>query len=474
MSSDPPNVLFLMDDEHRPDVLGYAGDDVVRTPTLDRLAEDAVVFENAYTPSPACVPARQCLMIGELPRTCGCETYGVSPEHDLSPGSRTFARQFTEAGYDTAACGKLHHGGRDQMQGWTKRYGEHGPGDVYDVEAPEVRESDVSEGKWRSVKEVKRAGPGRATNRLKDDHAVDGAELFVESKFLDPFYDRATPDVPAMLKVSLNQPHYPFVVDEELFEYYLNRVEPYVEKPPDHRMLKGHWAEGYTVRPGEDATVREITRATAAYYGMVETVDRSYGRVLDRLEAAGENLDEWIIVFCSDHGELLGQHGSWQKSRFYEGSARVPLFVRWPEQFDGKRIEENVNLADLYATLCDLAGVPVPEDGAARDSRSLRPLLEGDTETWHRRYPGDETVSAYGDSVMIKRGDLKYMWFGDGERSVASPEVLFDLSTEEGEYCNRATEAAYEDDMAAFRERRQELGYGDESVRSAYESAGYS
>ena len=108
-----PNILFLMCDEHRFDVLGYAGNRIIKTPVLDSLAKQAVVFNNAYTPSPICIPARQCLMSGCLPKHCGCEEYG----QDLPAGSMTFARCLAAAGYETVACGKLHHMGGDQMQG---------------------------------------------------------------------------------------------------------------------------------------------------------------------------------------------------------------------------------------------------------------------------------------------------------------------------------------------------------------------
>jgi choline-sulfatase len=115
--SERPNIRFLMSDEHRPDVTGYAGDPVIRTPVLDRLAASGVVFDNAYTPSPICVPGRQSLMSGQLPRTAGCEQFG----QDLAPGHMTFARRFAQWGYATVVSGKLHHQGADQMQGWTRR-----------------------------------------------------------------------------------------------------------------------------------------------------------------------------------------------------------------------------------------------------------------------------------------------------------------------------------------------------------------
>ena len=114
-----PNILFLMSDQHRADVSGYADDGVVRTPVLDELARKGVVFNNAYTPAPICIPARQSMAAGQLPRTCGCEVFG----EDLAPGHMTFARRLSQYGYATVACGKLHHNGTDQMQGWTSRIG---------------------------------------------------------------------------------------------------------------------------------------------------------------------------------------------------------------------------------------------------------------------------------------------------------------------------------------------------------------
>ena len=103
-----PNILFLMSDEHRADVAGFAGNEVVRTPVLDELARTGVVFTNAYTPAPICVPARQCLASGQLPKTCGCEGWT-----DLQPGYRTFAREFSRYAYNTCCSGKLHHMGQD-------------------------------------------------------------------------------------------------------------------------------------------------------------------------------------------------------------------------------------------------------------------------------------------------------------------------------------------------------------------------
>ena len=113
MMKKPPNILFLMSDEHRADITGYEGNSVIRTPILDELARTGVTFKNAYTPAPMCIPARQCLATGKLPLTCGVMTYG----EDLPPESMTFARRFAEYGFMTCASGKLHHRGHDQTVG---------------------------------------------------------------------------------------------------------------------------------------------------------------------------------------------------------------------------------------------------------------------------------------------------------------------------------------------------------------------
>lgn len=452
-----PNILFLMSDEHRPDVLGYAGNPVVRTPNLDRLAKDAVIFNNAYTPSPICVPGRQCIMSGQLPKTCGCEGWS-----DLPPGHMTFSRRFSQLGYATVACGKLHHQGKDMMMGWTHRIGnemEMSAAYIDDKDEEAFRQNipNFKDVKWSDAKEIQRAGIGRAPNVSQDEYTLQGALQFIENYFLNPYFDRETPNRPLLLKVSFLQPHYPYSASEEKFKYYLNRVKPFIDEPVSpHPFLSRR-----QVRPGVDVTLRDLRRATAAYYAMVETIDEMYGQVLDALEQAGQNLDDWIIIYTSDHGEMLGEHGVWEKQKFYEASARVPLFIRWPKGFQGGRtVEQNVNLCDLFATLCDLAGISCP-DGL--DSRSLRPLLEGRTDNWF-----NETISQFGKhNVMIKHDHLKYQYYGPD-----SPEVLFDLEKDPQERINFIDDPAYANLLPRFRQRLAELGHGPNADPN-YVNAGY-
>ncbi len=469
MTSQRPNILFLMSDQHRPDVVGYQGDSVVRTPVLDELARTGVAFNKAYTPAPICIPARQSMAAGQLPRTCGCEVFG----DDLAPGHMTFARRLSQYGYATVACGKLHHSGTDQMQGWTRRIGD---GMSVRHDYIEGRDLDAfrdlplaTEHKWSQAKEVKRAGIGRGPIIGHDEYTIDGALRFVESFFAAPYYDRATPTRPLMLMVSFVRPHVPFLTSHDKFTYYLNRVRPYVDEQAfDHPFL-GSMA----VEPGVDVSEREIRRATAAYYGMVEGIDEDFGRVLAAMEHIGQNLDDWIIIYTSDHGEMLGEHRLWEKSKFFEGSVKVPLIIRLPGGANaGRVVEENVNLCDLFATLCELTDVPIV-DGL--DSRSLVPLLHGDSANWI-----NESVSHFGGiflghedeferfgNLMIKRDHLKYQYYGP-----EMPEALFDLDVNPAETVNYIDDPRYADALADFRRRRDELGYGPNAVPN-YRNAGY-
>lgn len=152
----------------------------------------------------------------------------------------------------------------------------------------------------------------------------------------------------------------------------------------------------------------------AAYYANVETIDEQFREVVQCLEDAGQNMDDWIIIYTTDHGEMLGEHAVWEKQRFFEGSARVPLMIRCPKAFAPSRSKKNVNLIDLFPTLYELCGIPEPE---GLDGRSLVPIMRGKEEDGP-----DITYSQFVDNIMVKEGHLKYQWYGEDRT-----EVLFDL-----------------------------------------------
>jgi choline-sulfatase len=477
-----PNILFLMSDEHRPDVLGYAGNEVVRTPVLDAIAADAVVFNNAYTPSPICIPARQCLACGQLPRTCKAERYG----DDIPPFSMTWAKRLSQFGYATVCAGKLHHDGPDQMQGWTTRIGSD-----MNVEPKYIAGRDVDSFKsfrhpssYRSrdeAGEVVRAGVGHGRyTHDRDAHALAGVKPFIQHHYNDVYADKPSGHQPLLLKVSFNRPHLPYLTTEEKINYYLNRVPIYVEGPDfEHHALN----RGKAVVGEDGINERDIRKATAAYYGMVEEIDEDYGTVMHELAHVGQNLDDWWIIFTADHGSMLGQHGTWSKGKFYEGSVRVPLMIRPPltvrEQWgmtpgQTRFVDQNVNTCDLFTTICEMANVPLPEKettvlGAGLDSRSLMPLMQcdGPVPQWD-----DETISQFaGKELMIKRGSLKYQFY-ENAQSPLMREVLFDLEADLSERMNLIGESRYATELDGFRARCVELGFGDQAD-AHYRNAGY-
>ncbi len=455
-----------MSDEHRPDVTGYEGNTVIRTPVLDELARTGVVFRNAYTPSPICIPGRQAMMAGQLPKTCGCRHFG----QDLPPHHPTFAQRFSQWAYATVCCGKLHHVGRDQMQGWTQRFA----ADMFVNEAfiPHRNEAEFARyrldnprWKWPDDMEIHRARPDDDSRNQRFDNRVTQAACdFIEDFFVDFTYDRATPQRPVLLKASYLQPHYPYVSTRDRLNFYFNRVQPFESEPVfDHPFLGQRQVE-----VGGGTTPREIRRATAAYYGMIDHLDTHCGTVLDALRAVGQDLDDWIIIYTSDHGEMLGEHGVWEKQKFFEASARVPLIIRWPRRFAPRVVEENVNLCDLFATLCDLAEIPLPETPRGLDSRSLVPLMQGDSREWRRKWR-NETISQFGaHNLMIKWDHLKYQSYGP-----AMPEVLFDLRRDPCERVCFLGDPDYAEVLGEFRRRRAELGYGSGEQGAPDEGADY-
>lgn len=445
--SRPPHILFLMDDQHRFDWFGFAGHPIAQTPNLDRIARDGVVFDNAYTPAPLCIPARQCITTGKFPRTCGVEQFG----QDLPPNSETFPRALARGGYATVCSGKLHHMGTDQMQGWTRRICN---GDDIRVENdfiegrdPKAYESFAKNPEmWTLSKELQKAGVGRPPYVASDELNTAGACAFIEEYFVSPHYERATPDRPLLLKLSLQQPHYPFCAPKELVEKYL----PLVSEYENQHCLEHPEYQNWTYAP-EAVTEADRLRAIATTAAMVELCDGYFGQLLDQLEACGQNIDDWLILYTTDHGEMLGEHGKWWKMSFYEGSVKVPLVMRAPKFFEGggRHLTQNVNLCDLFATFCDITKLPMP---SGTDSRSLLPLLRGDSENWP-----DESVSQYiGNFLMIKQGPLKYQYYGENPRW---PEVLFDLTKDPGETCNYAGVPAYQDALQQFRLRKAALHF---------------
>ena len=269
------HILLLIDDEHRPDVMSIEGNQHIRTPTLDRLLErNGTYFRNAYTPSPICVPARQSFLSGLYPRNCGCLNFGDPMPSEVL----TIPGHLSRYGYRTCCAGKMHFVGPDQMHGWHERIGR----DIRSMQTGYERidssahQAEISPepgtGKWSCAKEIASARAGKGHWMAHDRYSVDGALMFFEEYFVNHAYDRPRTS-PLLMAVSVWCPHYPYQCPEDLFNYYMARVDPYVEELPK----KFECDAFFKVKVGQDVTYREAHRATAAYFGMIDWLDGQFG-----------------------------------------------------------------------------------------------------------------------------------------------------------------------------------------------------
>lgn len=420
-----PNILLLFSDQHA-QLAGCYGDAVVRTPNLDRLAREGMVFDNAYCPSPICLPSRMSFLTAREPHRQECWT-----NVDILPsGIPTFAHALGAAGYDTTLVGRLHSVGPDQHRGYGKRLvGDHSTNWI-GGKPHDLGPLDKANDPWRQS--LVASGPGASAYEAHDHDVTDAAV----STIADLGARQAAGDAtPFALTVGWLLPHAPYVCDPELYASYEGKVPPpAIPVPADEHP---HYAWWRTNRSIATATGTEITRARTAYYGLVTTLDAMIGRVLAALDAAGL-AENTLVLYTSDHGEHLGNRGLWWKSTLYDEAAKVPLILRWPGHIEpAARREAIVNLTDLTATMLDIAGAPALPNS---QGRSFARVLTDASASWH-----DETVCEYVNdgipawsggrlviSRMLRRGRYKLIYHRDHRAQLfdleADPQERHDLA----------------------------------------------
>jgi choline-sulfatase len=423
-SARQPNFLIVMSDQHDPMRSSAYGHPFARTPTMDRLAREGVTFDRAYCNTPLCAPGRISFMTGRYVHHI--QTWDNSTPHpsDLV----TWAHHLRARGYDAVLSGKMHFLGPDQLHGFRAQL-------AIDLHAQqrhpifawnEQHGPVAAAAEWRHV-----AQAGQGTSRVLE---VDDQ---VEQAALEYLRDPARRDQPFALCVGFIAPHDPWFVPEPYYSSYYPIVDMpnlppgHLENlPPAARVLRDRH------RMAGPFTDEEVRRTRAAYDGMVTRLDEQIGRLLACLEERGL-ADNTAVVYTSDHGEMLGEHGLWRKSNFYEQSARVPLQIRLPDRrWAGRRVDASASLVDLTATLLDLAGVPADAAGTDLDGVSLLPALRGDLPF------RDEVFGEYlahGNDrprAMIRRGRWKLCY---GYVPDDRPQLeLYDLARDPGEFDNLA------------------------------------
>ena len=394
----PPNIVLIMSDQHNADIMGCAGDPMVRTPNLDALAARGMRLTAMYTPCPLCLPARMGFMTGRHPADVNIFDNGSILASDVP----TFAHGLGAAGYETVLCGRMHFAGPDAFHGFERRI----LGDCQEggVLSPAIQGSGFHKTNGQTRYAVEVAGHGR-TGYQAFDHAVVGQARRLLA-------DRCAGDRPFCLVVGMMLPHNPLICRRDLFEHYLGALPP--PSPPDPAWLESlHPAmQRWRRRRGvDDLTVEQNHRGQAAYYGLVEELDGNVGRVLDLVSATPGAADT-LVLYCSDHGDMAGRHGMWWKTNFYEGSVRVPCVVSWPGRVPAGAVQGAVtSLIDIGPTLLDCAGGPPLPDAAGRSFRAL--LADpGARRTWVDE-AFSEVLGAHGDqpSCMLRAGPWKMVYF---------------------------------------------------------------
>lgn len=424
-----PNVLLLASDDLAA-TLGCYGYPQAKTPHLDALAASGVMFSRAYCQFPHCNPSRSSFLTGMRPNT----TRVTNNEDNLYkniPGVMTMPHWFRQNGYTTARCGKIFHLGvpsgdesMDDPEAW-----DFGTPFKSELPYPPKRESAVN------VKTGKKAGIGWQEIPGSDDQLVDGTFAKTAIEWLD----KRDASKPFFLAVGFHRPHLPLVAPAKYFDLYPLEDIKLPAAPADDEAdiplpARNGAVPGYAVT----ATPDQRRAAIRAYLACVSYVDEQAGRVLDALKTKGL-ADNTIIIFMSDHGWHLGEHGLWHKRSLFEECASIPFIVRSPGMMSaGKRSDSLIESLDLFPTLCDLTGVPPLKQ---LEGKSLRPLLDDPSATLHdaaftqaRRGPNAEF---WGRTVRTAR--WRCTEWNEGRDGIE----LYDHDADPHEYTNLAKEPTH-------------------------------
>ncbi|HEY1685323.1 MAG TPA: sulfatase-like hydrolase/transferase [Tepidisphaeraceae bacterium] len=421
-----PNILWIMSDEHNASVLGCYGNKISRTPRMDSLAERGVTFDACYCNSPLCVPSRASLTAGKY-----CSRVNVwNLECELpSADIPSLPRVLNAAGYESYLCGKQHYdysrrygfteiGGNFNNNYKTGFGGRRDPNDlVQDRLSPRFDNFH----------------PGNHGSSVEHDRRVTAGAL----DFLSKHGTGGVSEKPFFLYVGYLCPHFPLVVPREYWQHYQGKIDlPNV--PPGHvdsfplnyKQLRA----GFREIGVPDDTVR---RGRELYYGLTEWIDNEIGKVLDVFHANKAIADNTVLVYASDHGENMGEHGMWWKNDMFDCSARIPLIVSWPKRWPGgHRRTQTCSLLDLVQTLGAIGGGHTPHDW---NGDSMLGWLDDKSTNWKdfaiSEYYAHNISSGY---VMARSSNWKYTYHTTIDKDHPAERQLYDVKNDPAEFHNLA------------------------------------
>lgn len=407
------NLLFIITDQQRYDALSRAGNTVLETPNLDRLAAQGAYFKNAYTPCAVSGPARSCILTGYSVETTGVSsneyTYYNVPEGVMT--MPTFDEILSENGYHCEYYGKWHAASShtDIYQNPTKVasngrsiFGSGGQSHIWRDELatlgtiPPPGDGQFIDGmsKWPYIADPLDRYYGQTQayldqNNLKHSQPDQHGELLLDKDYtLTAFQAKQTIEAIERLKdetfsitCSFHFPHSPMVLPEPYYSMYNPDDMPIPQSINDDMLNSPYKTSNGRERYTEYADPDKIKYMISNYYGLVKEIDDWVGKILDKVEELGLD-DNTIIIFTSDHGEMLGAHGMREKNVFYEESAHIPLLISAPGDIPANtQVDGYVSLIDLFPTILDYTGTETHES----EGKSLRGLIEG-TDNEHGKY----------------------------------------------------------------------------------------
>ncbi|MGH9652434.1 MAG: arylsulfatase [Bryobacteraceae bacterium] len=441
-TSSKPNILLLMSDQHRGDCIGADGNRAIHTPHLDEIARGGARFNQAYTPAPSCVPGRAALLTGLGPWNnglLGMDGWPIAPHYPTE-----LPRALKDAGYYTIGIGKMEFGplrteghGFDQMiHDETANTFRNAYQSWFLSNAPNLNPLDVGLN-WNAYG----AKPYPFPERLHHTHWTGETAV----RFLRTYKNSQ----PFFLKVSFISPHSPYTPPDRLLLEYANADLP--------KAFHGDWDARYKPRSGPgtdiwhgDLGAAQVHQSRAGYYGSVSFVDEQIGRILEALDNRGW-LDDTLILYTTDHGDMLGDHYLWRKCQPYQSDVRIPMLVRWPKGLvsaeRGQVRSEPVDLTDVLPTCVEAAGGRLD---AKIDGMSMLSLIRGKTEGWRDTLELEHDV-CYSKTVhwnALTDGHTKYIF-----HAYNGWEQLFDLDRDPHENTDLARDTGKQSLLRQWRER---------------------
>ena len=416
MNASKPDILIFMSDQHNAMVMGCAGDEIIRTPNLDRLATEGTCFDAAYTACPLCVPSRLAFLTGQM--TSRTMTY--DNKNAIAADQATIMHALGAAGYETILCGRMHFRGYDQRCGFSKRIiGDILPGHVGSKGSLEL-------GPLASTLGMKGctsfAGKGNSPILDYDKMVVDAALEYLSQQH----------EKPQCIVVGTYGPHCSYVAPPELFDYYREQVALPESEQKDCNFTG--ILDSIELYNRKELDSEKILDIRAAYYGMVEYQDMLVGQVKKAWDKYLQDSDrKGVFSYLSDHGDQIGEKRLYTKCTMFEGATRIPLIIAGDNIKNNHRVKSPVSIMDLTPTFCEMTDAPpIP----VQDGVSLIPELSEAKENPERAIFSEFMSHLSGHNCMIRHGKWKLITHSKKPDS----DILIDLENDPDELTNIITE----------------------------------